>query len=276
MGFPAKAWNWRDRVADPSMTAKLVLDWVRLLRDWPRFLIARLAALDFVEVHLRNGLRFLVRPRTMDLDILCEVILDDIYGRPEWRLPSSPTIVDIGAHIGAFSVMAASRWPSSSITSYEPHPDNFRLFTRNLRNNECQNVTPVQLAVAAESGVGRLSSFLGMNTGAPSLKKDSGDSAEVSTISLEAILKQVHGPVDLLKVDCEGSEYEILESLSPQSRNRIMRVAVELHAILGISAIEGVERIRRLFANDGFVVSDLHKTRPNSQLLYAWQNSGAC
>ena len=65
------------------------------------------------------------------------------------------TILDIGANVGAFSLWADMRWPGSTIHAYEPHPETFRLFQRNVAGRD--NITGRNVALsAAGGGQGRL------------------------------------------------------------------------------------------------------------------------
>src|SRR5437879_3936223 len=77
----------------------------------------------------------------VDQDILHEVWVADVYGLRELAAAWSGdhatrgteiTIVDIGAHIGAFAVLAATLWPACRLIACECDPDNVVLLKRNL------------------------------------------------------------------------------------------------------------------------------------------------
>jgi precorrin-6B methylase 2 len=62
-------------------------------------------------------------------------------------------VVDVGAHVGYFTLLAARLCgPNGRVFAFEPHPDNFRLLERNIRENGAENVTAVRKAVADRAG----------------------------------------------------------------------------------------------------------------------------
>ena len=71
---------------------------------------------------------------------------------------------------------------------------------------------------------------------------------------------------DLLKLDCEGAEYEILETMGPEVAGRIDQITMEVHRIEGRSIPQLVGHLRRL----GFAVAS-HGEGP----LYARRRGGA-
>ncbi len=63
----------------------------------------------------------------------CADVLNGSYDVP-FNPPIAPTILDLGANIGAFTRWAAERWPRCTIHCYEPHPANFALLTETVTN----------------------------------------------------------------------------------------------------------------------------------------------
>src|SRR5919108_6579842 len=58
------------------------------------------------------------------------------------------TVVDIGAHIGLYSLIAAKRvGPSGKVIAIEPDPENFKILKKNLLLNQLSNVEPLECAV---------------------------------------------------------------------------------------------------------------------------------
>ncbi len=248
----------------------------RFMRRWPGYYIAKMSGSKTVEIHLRNGMRFVIRPGTYDLDILYEVIAEGCYLHPGWTLPQSPVIVDVGAHIGAFSLLASRLWPSGRILAFEPHPDNFRLLCRNLELNRATAVIPSNSAVAGQRGRRTLSAITTPNTGMPSLYSTEGPYLDVQTVSMQDVIyRQVRHRVDLLKLDCEGAEYEILQSLNAESFDNLVRVSMEFHPTPAHTATEGAGLLERLFSEHGFHVSIGKASRPNPFILYAWKDTGS-
>src|SRR5687767_624160 len=79
-----------------------------------------------VTIALRNGLKFIVRARTMDRSVLKEVWLREIYNKHGVSVEKGDTVVDIGGHIGIFSVYAAHRSETGKVYAFEPFIENFK------------------------------------------------------------------------------------------------------------------------------------------------------
>lgn len=148
------------------------------------------------------------------------------------RIPFRPgdCVVDIGGHIGLVSITLALRNPFLRIYAYEPHPDNYALFDRNLAINRISNV---ELYPEAISGDGRPLDLRSKetNSGAASaVAATLGDRCVcgIPSLTLDQVFAR-HGITRcrLLKIDCEGSEYEILSATTVW--DRVDRLCGEFH-----------------------------------------------
>jgi FkbM family methyltransferase len=185
-----------------------------------------------VTVRLRNGCIFRVRS-FMDLWILKETCLDRDYekdlppGGEDW------TIVDIGAGLGDFSVCAAWRHPDRKIAAFEPFLESFGLLQENLRLNGIRNVQAFPLAVGARSGPMQLQTATGVavrHSTASSGIVDPAASLPVEGVTLEDAFKKAgFAHCDLLKVDCEGGEYDIFFHTPEETLRKVERIAMEYH-----------------------------------------------
>lgn len=200
--------------------------WLRLL-PWSRRKV----------VVLRNGVTLEV-PELLDLLLLKETICDDSYRLGELAADTR-LIVDVGAGIGDFTVFAASRFVRALVLAYEPNPEAFAVLLRNIDRNRLSNVSARCIAVGTRAaytlGLGRWS--------AETQTRQVGKSA--STVA-GARLDELIGPrsVDLVKIDCEGAELDVLESLG-DSLVRVKRIAVEYHDHLVEDAGKRIEHLLR-------------------------------
>lgn len=128
------------------------------------------------------------------------------------------TIVDVGAHVGTFSVHCARLWPSATILAIEPHPESFALLAENVR--PYANVVPIQAAITDRSGQAILcEAQLSVAHRVAEISEQidghaPGLGIEVTSLSiLDVIQRHQLTRIDLLKLDCEGAEYLILEQL---------------------------------------------------------------
>ena len=104
-----------------------------------------------------DGLTFNVRPDTVDTWILHEVIAADYYAvrviRERWD--SLSTIIDVGAHIGAFTVWCKKLWPQAEIFAIEASPENFEILQLNAEH--LHGVHLLHRALWGMTGVSRAS-----------------------------------------------------------------------------------------------------------------------
>lgn len=170
----------------------------------------------------KKGFKFFCReyPRFDDEYCAGEVVENDTYKMNEWKFKNA-TIVDIGANVGTFSIPASKY---GTVYAYEPGRENFEILTMNIQANNA-DVKAFNVAVGKEgndviencSGHSRLVSVGG----------EGGNPCKV--ISFDEIVKQV-GDIDLLKMDCEGGEYDIVEYASDESLSRVKQICGELHS----------------------------------------------
>jgi FkbM family methyltransferase len=121
------------------------------------------------------------------------------------------TVIDIGAHAGYFSLIAASCvGAAGNVYAFEPFPASFRQLQRNIELNGYKNIHAVRKAVSDRTGVRKLlvnpkgsdrhSLFAGESSWEP-------ESPEVETTRLDDFLEECDWPrVDLIKMDIEGAE----------------------------------------------------------------------
>ena len=130
------------------------------------------------------------------------VVLDDDYGLRGLR--SAPrTIVDVGGNVGLFACFARERFPAAAIHVYEPAPATAAY----ARDNTAHPLTTLFVeGVAAESGRANLVELDSSNL---ARTEPSADGALVLT-GFATVLERIGGRIDLLKVDCEGAEWDFM------------------------------------------------------------------
>jgi FkbM family methyltransferase len=163
------------------------------------------------------------------------------------------SIIDIGGHLGFFSIMAATLNPTVPIYAFEAHAGNFKLLKENLKANRIKNVTPKQLAVS--NTVGQTQLILSQEDLNHSLEhaiEPTGQIQPVQTITLERIFtKNRLDRVDLLKLDCEGSEFKIIYSAPKEIFSKIDNIFLEYHNWV---PNENSDKLKNHLANLGYTV----------------------
>jgi len=164
-----------------------------------------------------DGVRFDVRPRTNDLDLISSKH-EPLVTR-SFQVAAGDVVVDVGAHIGRYALRAAAR--ASKVIAVEPDPSNFSLLERNVRLNGFSNVDLVPQALSSRGGIQALWLAAKENTGTSSLdpgrsgvSDGSGPSGTVpvETLTLDELVGSVGlTRIDWLKVDVEGHEVAVLQ-----------------------------------------------------------------
>jgi FkbM family methyltransferase len=176
------------------------------------------------------------------------------YFEDEFAVRGAKAILDIGAHIGAFSLLAASLTRGAYVFAYEPSPSTHRLLLDNISLNTRitqSAIVPCQSAVAGTRGVRKLYPAGTTAAGHSLCFGTVEESAEVQTVTLEDALDENSIRIcDFLKLDCEGAEYEILLSSSKSCLRRIKMIAAECHQVPGQDA----DQLGRWLTEAGFAV----------------------
>lgn len=150
-----------------------------------------------------------------------DIFLDDVYGLYFFKkhMPSIKKIVDIGANQGLFTVAASNVFPAR-IHAYEPNPS---LINRLKFNTHDFNVSCFNEAVGLTEGA------IKMEEGKDSLhgKTILSYAGDIPQVSLQKVIARMDGSIDLLKLDCEGAEWEILKDIS--SLGKISAITMEYH-----------------------------------------------
>jgi FkbM family methyltransferase len=172
----------------------------------------------------------LSRPRGGDLWLLREIMIEESY-LPILSLleKSSVRLVDVGSHIGAFTAWLAQKRNISEAFCFEPERDSHSLCKFNLRA-----MRQVRVFHNAIGGTARRANmWIDTLTHARSSlnRRDTSGTAEaleVGVLAFSEWLKGTEGDFDLLKMDCEGSEWEILDA-DPSVFARFSVVVAEIH-----------------------------------------------
>src|SRR5207249_284305 len=116
-------------------------------------------------------------------------------------------IVDVGAGIGDFTALAASAFPAAQILALEPNPQSFAVLERNVRRNRLSNVDARCIAVGTRE-------FYELGEAWWSATATAYAGRSIRTVTASP-LRELIGDrdVDLLKIDCEGAELDVLDSL---------------------------------------------------------------
>lgn len=139
-----------------------------------------------------------------------EIFVDEIYKQD---LPAHPYIIDCGANIGLSVIYLKHHYPDAEILAFEPDEKNFQLLEANVRSFNLHNVHLKKEAVWIEKTVLQFA-------GEGSMSSRIGDASSHHTVPVNAVrLKDfLDRPVDFLKIDIEGAEYQVMMDIASELR----------------------------------------------------------
>lgn len=173
------------------------------------------------------GRDFYIEPASVQT---ANAVFQDEYDIQPLRQHNVRTIVDVGAHVGSFTVLCHEYWPEARIVAVEPHPDSFALLQRNTSHIPSDQLLLINAAIAKTSGKSILASPVSYSRVGEYLTDIWSDleprpdhfGIEVNTITPSQLWKSIQDfkidVVDLLKLDCEGAEYLFLQELANEGQ----------------------------------------------------------
>lgn len=207
-----------------------LLKYRRLFIDWQTAAFMRYRREKPTEptrIRMRNGKAIWYRPK-FDPVALGEIFIAESYGE---LLPSATPkrIWDIGGNIGCFAIWMLLRYPKANITSFEPCAETFEILTKNQAEwkDSAWHIRPFGLADRDQMA----SAFVPLESyGQTSRHAQTGIPTHLSLRNIATVWEEEGRPaIDLLKIDCEGDEYEILAGLPDGMWKAISTLLVEVH-----------------------------------------------
>lgn len=186
-------------------------------------------------------------------------VLRNSYGLGK-RLSGIRTIVDVGANFGFFSLAARARYPDAAIHAYEPNPRVRNLLRANVEGFAVE-VHPE--AVGGECRDAELIDDGPSNQARISLENNDASACHVRQVNLLTVLERVGGPIDLLKLDCEGAEWEMMHASA--GWESVRHVRFEYHLYRGETADQAVKTLRSL----GFTTERVERQDEQSGVIWA-------
>jgi FkbM family methyltransferase len=185
--------------------------WRRAVRELWRFKWREHRARGVLGAYHTRGraIPYFIRHGTRDVGIFSEIFIAGDYDPPPAvterlaRLGRPPRILDLGANIGLFAASCRERWPGAQIVSVEPDPENLALLRRTAAATHDIEV----LAACATDRDGSVRFVAGRF--AESHVADAETAEETIEVPCIDALR-LAGSADLVKIDIEGSEWEIL------------------------------------------------------------------
>ena len=234
-------------VRGASHFGKRVKQTVTTYRNFPR-VFADLALAetkwrpDEVTYRLRNGLTVVTPNADGARFPLYEIFADDAYRLDELchGVDRDAVVLDVGGQIGSFSLAMSQAIPSARIHVYEASPTSAGYVSRNVEANGLGS----RITVHAKAMAGEAGSFTFVDSGDASghngltAPEGLGEEVTVPATTFDDAVKVAGGPVQVVKMDVEGAEYDIVLRSDPSSWADVRKVVMEYHPMAGHSLEE--------------------------------------
>ena len=138
------------------------------------------------------------------------------------RLQPGDVFVDVGANIGYYSVLASQLVGAAGrVHGFEPDPNNFALFKKNVLLNQLNNVDCYNVALSDSDDEGAL--YLNNNNFGDHQIYDDGSGRDSCAIQLRngANLLSSVANIRMIKIDTQGAEFQVLSGLLPLLKKQI-------------------------------------------------------
>jgi FkbM family methyltransferase len=181
-----------------------------------------------------GGFDIAYRRNTADESVIGHSFDKDIFfsGVPEYQPDEGHVIIDIGAHIGTFSLLSSSKVRRGKVYAIEACEDSFNYLRINVALNRCANISVHHLAMADKEGTCTLY-YDASNWGHSIVKQLSRFSETVESSTLSAFFQSNRiTECHFMKVNCEGSEFPIVLSTPSEVLRRIGIILILYHCDL--------------------------------------------
>ena len=217
------------------------------------------------KLKLKKYKGFFYREKSQDKYVIDESFSNKgYYKNLKFNIKDNFTVIDIGANIGAFTVPVAKI--AKKVFSFEPEKDNFSLLKKNIKLNNLKNVYLFNCGILYKDGKKKL--FLTPKPGGEySLYLKSDYPEIIKVISLRRVFED--NSIEFchfLKIDAEGSEYEILKNLPSDYFKKIGIIALEYHDYIVKNELKN---IIKLLIDTGFKLKVIYEDYPKRGIIIA-------
>jgi len=243
---------------------------IKNIKNWFLYFLAKNNPEKLYKFVGKNGIEFWVTKEIMP--IFKEIYMENLYEVDfitQKIHTKSPVVVDIGANVGYAATFLLSHFPEAQVISFEPLPSNFELLSENQKLNSHKNWQVVQMAVAKDEGelilfYQKSKKFTPIASVWKDFERENTENMSIKTLGLADIfVKFAITKIDLLKIDCEGAEYDILYHCPQEILQKIQLIAMETHQ--GKSDVENQQAMVVFLEKNGFMV------HTQGAMLWAWR-----
>jgi len=185
-----------------------------------------------------------------------QLLLREIFFKREYQFEEkidSPVILDCGANIGMATLFFKRLYPNARVSCFEADPTTAGVLQKNVEQNHLDHVTVYNLLLGNKEG--DCPFYTG--SGQPGMLSMSANPDRVSNhreiiVKAGKLSQYIDSPVDLLKLDVEGAEWEVMDDLKSSGKiSQIRRMVIEYHHRIGGQASR-LSKFLLLLEEEGF------------------------
>jgi FkbM family methyltransferase len=206
-----------------------------------------------------DGLRWIQRGRNTD-DWIAVSHEESLTPVLDGLLPEGGVFVDVGAHVGRWSLRLAGK--ASRVISVEANPATAAVLRAHIALNEARNVEVVECAAWDSETRMTLSDPNGKVTGGSTrvIEGDDGDDGTVQARPLDDVLAEVNPA--LIKLDVEGADLHALRGMAGTLARAKPTLFIEDHSIYGYYDLDD---LKALLAGYGYGWREITATLPGGR-----------
>jgi FkbM family methyltransferase len=240
----------------------LVPEWASIFKE-NSLKLAKKYNIDWYNKNITATIDYKDKLRFMEAqhpEIYKEIIVDNVYNLTTEQVKNK-FVIDIGANIGTYSLLAAELG-AKQVYSVEPVSATFDQLYKNINIGKYKNIIPLKYAVSDVSNEFVNIAIMSDNGHNTIYKSENSKQEKVSTITLTELLDKCNDSV-VLKIDCEGAEYDIIMNSTAEIMSKVDRIMLEVHGDMH-PTYKGHQVLNDKLKSFGFILE-------NFKQMYFWQ-----
>ena len=182
-------------------------------------------------IYFKNGMKCIIRNKSDSIAFFENYFLKVNNPNKKFEIKKEDIVIDIGSHIGYFTIYAANNADQGLVYSIEPYKESFKILEKNLKLN---NLTNVKLFNAAISKVTeQITLYIDKKNHIGNSIFETNETIESEKVDSFSLKDFVNNnkieKIDFLKIDCEGAEFEILLNFDKELMKKINKISAEVH-----------------------------------------------
>ncbi|WP_298609336.1 FkbM family methyltransferase [uncultured Thiothrix sp.] len=226
----------------------------KIISNWPLIIVDKLGIKKKFYYRIRNtNIKLCCRSKSSDINEAVVIFTGEEYPIKHINLENNAIVIDLGGNIGLFSIYLLHNNPLKNIRiiTLEPFEKNTLILQENIRINNITQIKIIQKACTDIDGTVNIDTSVRPDA----IFVSRTGNKNVESIKLSSLAKQENLPtIDLLKMDIEGSEYDIFEEDYAFIRDNVKKIIMEYH---NISEDKNYKYIAKKISND-FLIEHIY------------------